>query len=172
MVEWTVGSLVTAIRNAGPPLYAAALISTLLLLLLPDYIIAELALLQFRQAHRLELGVAFIASASLLIVQGLFALAPFLRTQWQMWRRRRDARETLAALTKAEKEFLRTFIIGGENTRFESLYDGVANGLIAKHILYRASQLTVPGMPGMLLAYNLQPYFRKMLNKNRHFLDC
>lgn len=58
-------------------------------------------------------------------------------------------RNTLRELTQAEKAFLRPFVIEGENT-YASINDGVANGLQGKGIVYRASNLSLPGVPGML----------------------
>jgi hypothetical protein len=86
------------------------------------------------------------------------------------WRFRRNTQTILRTLTKAEKEFLRSYILGDENTRYASIYDGVANGLQAKGIVYRASNISVPGTPGMLFPWNLQPDAREALNKNRSFL--
>jgi hypothetical protein len=104
-----IGPLIAAIKNAGPPIYAAAMMSTLLLLFLPDTIVTEIGLLEFKQSHRLELGVTLIASTSLLTVYALFALAPFAQAEWVAWRRYRDIRKILADLTNGEKEFLRPF---------------------------------------------------------------
>jgi hypothetical protein len=167
----SIGPLITAIKNAGPRLYAAALISSLLLLFLPNSILAEIGLLNFRQTHRLELGVTLLASITLLSVHSLFAIAPFVQNQWKSWRWHSEIRKALADLTDAEKVFLRSYIIDGENTRYESIYDGVANGLRSKQIVYLASSITVPGMRGMVIPYNLQPYARKVLNKRRHLLN-
>jgi hypothetical protein len=41
----------------------------------------------------------------------------------------------------------------------------------AKNIVYRASHITVPGMPGMECPFNLRSYCRKVLNRRRHWLD-
>jgi hypothetical protein len=77
----------------------------------------------------------------------------------------------LKSLTKDEKAFLRPYIVDDENTQYASIYDGVANGLLAKNIVYRASHITVPGMPGMECPFNLRSYCRKVLNRRRHWLD-
>ena len=76
----------------------------------------------------------------------------------------------MAALTADEKQMLRPYIFAGENTVYESIYDGVANGLVAKRILYRASNLSVPGTPGVLFPFNLQPQARIELTKHPDFL--
>jgi hypothetical protein len=70
----------------------------------------------------------------------------------------------------AEKKFLMPYILEGENSCNVSIYDGVANGLRAKAIIYRASDITIPGVPGMLCPHNMQPYARALLNKHRRLL--
>jgi hypothetical protein len=87
------------------------------------------------------------------------------------WRFRRNLQSTLLDLTHAEKEFLRPFILEGNNTRYVSISDGVANGLQAKGVIYRASNFSLGGRPGMLFPWNLQPYARRALNENRHLLE-
>lgn len=159
MLEWF-GPFVTAIKNAGPLLYAAALIAALLLLFLPEPIVTQIGLTDFRVAYRRELGATLILSASLLAVQASFGVGQFGKGLWKEWEFNRSARATLRELTAAEKEFLRPYIVDGQNTKYVSIYDGVANGLQAKGIIYRASQLSVPGTPGVLFPWNLQPYAR------------
>jgi hypothetical protein len=116
-------------------------------------------------------GVGALFGAATFLVSVATHIVPFAQNQWNTWRWHRETRRALADLTRSEKDFLRPFIIQGENTRYESIYDGVANGLQAKGIIYRASNLTVPGRPGMLAPCNLQPYARQVLNENRHLLD-
>jgi hypothetical protein len=166
-----IAPLITAVKNAGPPIYTAVLVATLFLVLLPDPYLTQLGLVEIRLQYRTAIGIALIASASLLIVSTLFALAPHLGNRWKVWRLHRDTFHSLKTLTKAEKEFLMPYILGGENTRNVSIYDGVANGLRAKAIIYRASDVTIPGRSGMLCPHNMQPYARELLNKHRRFLD-
>jgi hypothetical protein len=83
----------------------------------------------------------------------------------------RNVRATLKQLTREEKELLRPLIINGENTVYRPISDGVAAGLAAKHILYRASILSVPGSPRMPFPFNLQPYARKALSEDQTLLD-
>ena len=166
-----VGPLITSIKNAGPLFYAAALIATLLLLFLPDSIIAQIGLTEFTLSHRSELGAALIGSASLLAVHSSFAVGRFAKGRWNKWRFQRNAREMLEELTAEEKEFLRPLILGGENTQYASISDGVANGLQARGIVYRASILSVPGTPGLLFPWNLRPYARKVLREEPYLLD-
>ena len=117
------------------------------------------------------LGIAVLASGSLVVVTAAFASATFVPKLWERHSTHRKVFKALRSLTEDEKAFLRPYIVDGENTRYASIYDGVPNGLQAKNIIYRASQITVPGRPGMQLAFNLRSYCRKALNRHRHWLD-
>jgi hypothetical protein len=167
-----IGSLINAIKNAGPVLYAAALAATSFLLFLPDDTITQMGLNEFRLTHRSELGATLLISASLLIVHALFAVGRSMRSGWKKWQFQRNARAMLEELTEEEKEFLRPYILAGENTQHASIYDGIANGLEARRIVYRASQMSVAGTPGLLFPWNLQPYARTMLSEEPYLLDA
>jgi hypothetical protein len=82
----------------------------------------------------------------------------------------KGVRYQLSLLTLDEKDFLRPYIWGGENSNYAQFSDGVANGLAAKNIVYRASNMSVPGSLAAF-PYNLQPYARAELIKHPHWLD-
>jgi hypothetical protein len=165
----TIGPLIAAIKNAGPPIYGAVFMATTLLLFLPDPIIMQLGLAEFKQLYRSYAGIALIASASLLSVYLLSALTSFASIYWEDWRLSRKGLKTLRELTNDEKNFLRPFIVDGNNTQYVELSDGIATGLAGKRLIYRASQVSVPG--SMEFAYNLQPFARRLLTRHRHLLD-
>jgi len=171
MWEASFGPVVNAIRNAGPQLYTAALVASSLVLFLPDSVIAQIGLTGARETYRLPLGLVFVASASLVAVHTLFSIPGLLTSPWRNWRYRSHVREHLSRLTAQEKQFLRPYIANGEATRHASVTDGIANGLQAKGIVYRAANITLPGQPGLLLPYNLQPIARKILERKCWLLD-
>jgi hypothetical protein len=148
---WTLGALL-AIFFGG-------------ILLGPQYGLPVPAELQAWSAAGMLFGVAvLLVSLASHIARGFESLL-----KW--WSFRRHLRRTFRELTTAEKEFLRQFIVDGENTAYEPIHSGVAGGLVGKHIIYRASHVSVGGVPGILFPYNLQPYARKALNKNPALLD-
>jgi len=166
-VEW-IAPLIIAVKKAGPPIYAAVLIACSVLLFLPDSVLARFGLTEFLQSYRTYVGVGFIGSLSLLAVTVLsFVLSPILSV-FEDWRFRRQGLRTLSELTNAEKEFLRPYIRDGENTHYTSISDGVAQGLVGKNLIYRASHVSTAGMN---FPYNLQPYARRLLIEHPHTLD-
>jgi Super-infection exclusion protein B len=164
----SVAPLITAIKNAGPPIYAAVFIATLLLLFLPDPVITQLGLAEFRQSYRKYAGVALIASVSLLSVQVISTITFSVLSMWKTWRVSRNGLKKLAELTVEEKDFLRLFILTGQNTQYAPINDGVVKGLELKLLVYLASSMSVGGFD---FAYNLQPYVRKLLKDRPDLLD-
>jgi hypothetical protein len=139
-------------------------------LFLPASLIQTIGLTEFREAHRMELGLALVASGSLLLIQLVIAIGNFLTAPIRRRRFSKDIRRQLESLTYEEKQFLRPYIYGGENTNYAQYSDGIANGLAAKKIIYRASQMSIPGTM-MAFPYNLQAYARQELSKHPHLLD-
>jgi len=84
------------------------------------------------------------------------------------WRIEQSVRGTLSELTEDEKSFLRHYIVDGQNTKYAQISDGVAKGLQAKNVVFRASNVSVPGGS---FPFNLQPVARRILTKRRQLLD-
>jgi hypothetical protein len=166
----TIASVVLAVLNAGTRLYAAVLVAALATLFLPTNLLQTIGLSQFKETYRMELGVALVASGSLLSIQLVAAVANFVMVPIRRRRISKDIRRQLEGLTYEEKQFLRPYIDDGENSNYAQYSDGVANGLVAKRIVYRASQMSIPGTM-MAFPYNLQAYAREELSKHPYLLD-
>jgi hypothetical protein len=166
----TIASVFLAVLKSGLRIYAAVLVAASAALFLPAALLDALGLSEFRNAHRMEIGLAFLASGSLLLTHLLFAIGHLVLRPIHQRNFTRNIRETLATLTYDEKMFLRPYIHDGENSNVASYTNGVANGLVAKQILYRASNASIPGtMLGF--PFNMQPYARKELMKHPELLD-
>lgn len=161
--------ILTALKNGGPPLYAATLVATLLAFVLPETYLLHIGLLELREEYKPWLGAALILSLSFLAVHIAIGIGRALKPHFRLWRHSRIGKKVFSALTNEEKEFLRPYIREGLNTRHAPISNGVVNGLEAKEIIYRASNLSTPG--GMNFPWNLQPYARKLLVKRPAYLD-
>jgi hypothetical protein len=166
----SIAPVLTSIKNAGPPIYGAVLVASALLLFLPDPLIAHIGLAEIRAQYLTYEGLTLLGSASLLVVSAVPICADLVRKRYGEWKFDKGARDILSSLTEDEKVFLRKYVINGENTVYSSISDGVAQGLTAKGIVFRASNVGIPG-PGMRFAYNMQPFARRMLAKRRQLLD-
>jgi hypothetical protein len=168
LVIESIAPIIIAVKKAGPPVYAAVLIACSLLLFLPDPVLARFGLAEFLQSYRTYVGVGFVASLSLLSVTVLSIVTSPILSTFEDWRFRRQGLRTLRELTNAEKEFLRPYIRAGENTHYAPISDGVAQGLVGKNLIYRASQVSTSGMN---FPYNLQPSARRLLTEHAELLD-
>jgi hypothetical protein len=148
----SVAPIVIAMKNAGPRIYAAVLVATLLLLLLPNTLIVQLGLTEFRATYKTYLGIALIVSASLLATHLVFQFSYVAQSHWNEYRRQRDTLKTLGELTEEEKELLRPFILEGQNTCYVEYSDGVVSGLERKQLGTSKNTLPRRGRNEILLA--------------------
>lgn len=162
-----IGAIIAAVIKVGVPIYVAALIASTLLLFLPDSAAHQIGIDEFRQLYRGYLGAAFVASVSLLAASGLSATSHVIGNRLDDRRLRRLTLDTLGMLTSDEKQFLRGFIVEGQNTVHAPLSDGVSGGLVAKQVVYRSSNI----FHGFTAPFNLQPIARALLTENPRLLN-
>jgi len=165
-MEW-LGSLFTAAISGGWKMYLAAFIASAALLFIPEALVVQLGLEEIRHHYRTYAGVVFIASASLVAVSTISSCVRIALRPWRDHRFNRSVYRTLSELTQEEKEFLRQFMDGGSNTVTAAINDGIAGGLAAKHIIYRASSISY----GFELPFNLQPVPRRLLSAHPELLN-
>lgn len=134
-----------------------------ILLFSPEKIAKALSVHIFVETYRNYLGPLFILLFSLLIVKIIGELIKAINRGKLLKQRN----ESLYSLTPEEKGHLSIFIHQNKNTICCNFEDGIAGGLLAKDIIYRASN-TVNILEGT--PYNLQPWARDHLNKNPQLL--
>lgn len=131
-----------------------------ILLFSPENLSKTFAIDEFVKLYRSYLGPSFILLFSLLItkllVEGM--------NKKKLFKKRM---KLLNSLTSEEKGYLAVFIREGKNTIYCALGDGIAGGLIAKGIMFKASNI-VNVLEGN--AFNLHSWARDYLNKNLHLL--
>ncbi len=79
-----------------------------------------------------------------------------------------DNKNRLRNLTEDEKDAVRPYIDDDKRTQKFKLSSGIGEGLKAKAILYKSSQL---GEYGDFFPYNIQDYAFDYLMKNKHLLE-
>lgn len=141
------------------------------MIFLPTPVIHSLGLQDFLSDYRPFLGASLIIALGVLVVEAVMSFRPAIKNAWLDYRYDKNLRISLAELTTDEKELLRRYIVGGENSLYRSINDGVATGLEAKNILYRSANISLPGVPGNLFPYNMQPFARRRLNKDSSYLN-
>ena len=97
-----------------------------------------------------------------------FLLYEYLSSHLSQWIILKRAKKRLRNLTEDEKDALRAYIDDNKRTQKFRLSSGIGEGLKAKAILYRSSQL---GEYGDFFPYNIQDYAFDYLNANKHLLE-
>ena len=131
-----------------------------ILLFSPENLSRILAIDEFVKSYRNYLGPSFVLLFSFLITKILVGEI----NKKKLLKKRM---EFMNSLTSEEKGYLVAFIYEGKNTIYCAFGDGIAGGLIAKCIIYKASNI-VNVLEGD--SFNLHPWARNYLNKNPHLL--
>lgn len=171
----TVTTFLTAIKQTTPVILLGVVIAASVGVFGSDGLMASLGLAELRTQYRPYLGGTLVLASSVLIAQGLAAIGRLVPSYLEKRRKKRRAAEALAqmqdalhSLTPDEKAYLLPFAIEEQNTLYFQIEDGVAGGLVAKHILFRSSNI---GHMRSGFAHNIQPWAREYLVGNRHLLE-
>ena len=159
-------SLLKAIKEASIQIFAAIAVTTGFLLLAPDSFITTIGLSEILTRYRSYLGIALLSSIVIMVVRLVGWL--YKRTNLHISQKHQEKLliQSLSELTPGEKAYLLPYIADKRNTQYFLIEDGIASGLVAKNILYLASNLGHPDF-----AYNMQPWARRHLAKNVNLLQ-
>lgn len=152
----------------GAVFYFAAFLATTALLVLPQSLLQGLGLSAVAEEQRPWIGLLWLASGSFSVVrtvQWLFESehSP-IRQRLQAW----SLRKRLSELSEPEKMILRKYLAEDTPTLTFPAQDGVVRGLVAKKILFRASEFAMPN--SWSFPFNLQPWARQALRKDPSLL--
>lgn len=126
-----------------------------------------LGLMSLDAQIRAWVAVAFILSAALLLAHLAFELGSLIGNKWQGHVLQKYRHAELHDLSPEEKMVLATYIRGNTKTVILAPQSGVAGGLEAAHIIFRASTIgTASGF-----AYNIQPWARDYLRQHPELLS-
>jgi Super-infection exclusion protein B len=146
-----------------PQLALVAALASGAMIFLPSEWLKYLGVDRVRELWRTELGIVFVVSACVVLT----VIVSHVTREVLAFRRMRARRVYLHKLTPDEKAALVPYIHGGATAVNYNYTDGVVQGLEARDILYRSSQV------GILFEfpYNLQLWAREYLEKNPRLLD-
>ncbi len=171
----SIASALSAIKQTTPALLLGIAVASLALLFLPANVTDVLGVAGLLKAYRPQIGIALIASLALLTAQGLVSASSWIKSL-VVESKKKKAREknqklrqeALHKLTPDEKGYLYAYIADEQNTQYFGVDDGVAGGLQAKSIIYRATNIgdMRTGFP-----FNIHPWAREYLTANPHLLE-
>lgn len=133
----------------------------------PDAWLRHLRINDFAKHNGEWLGIVFVVSSLLFIVDRTIAIAGWIRDQASLKKISQLRLQRLHALTEEEKQILRFYIIKQTKTNYLRIEDGVVNGLVAAGIIYLASS-TGSWLEGF--AHNISDFAWDYLNKNQTLL--
>jgi len=146
--------------GASTKVAAPVAIFTLVLLVLNDRhqeLAGRLGVAEIVQQHNGTIFLIGLAAWVMLLVAVVRWMYGLLVNKIENIKETQMQKHLLSTLSMREKEFLRTYIDQDTDTRYANVSDGVVGGLTAKTIVFRSSNL---GVPGTLqeFPYNLQPW--------------
>ena len=158
-----VTGLFALLKDVSPKIAAISAIVSGILLFSPSEFISRVGLDEMLKSYHSHFGIAFLISIAVIAVECLFWIAKRIKARIREGEVKRNLQGMLAELTPSEKEYLAPYIFNQVNTQFFGVSDGIAQGLQAKGVLYRSSNIgnIFDGFP-----YNLQPWARQFLYEN------
>lgn len=163
----SISSIFASFKKIAPiPLLALGIASGFILFA-PSKVIVVLGIELLRNSGQGVLGGVFVFSWAYLLAHLIGKIYGLISDQNNKRKTNKMRIGYLQELTPQEKGYLTPYIVQGKNTVKFRIEDGIAGGLAAKDILYRASTV------GDLLDgfdYNMQPWARKYLESHRELL--
>lgn len=156
-------TFLSGLKQATPTLLFGLVLASGLVLFATESFVTTLGLAEFRQANMSYLGGTFVVAVALLVSHLVFGSTSWIRRGIARHRRHKSLRE----LTPDEKAYLIPYVVNDQNTAYYLIEDGIAGGLTAKGIIYRASSVgsIVDGW-----AFNIQPWAKTYLKSHLELL--
>lgn len=167
MIE-SISSFLASLKAVTPQVLIGVAVFCGVLLFSSQHFVAALGLDGFVSTNRVYIGVGFIGSICILASQLLWWLKGSLLAPISTIRRVLGRSKVMRELLPDEKAYLLRYVTEQQNTQYFRLDDGIAQGLVIKHLIYQAAAV------GDLydgFAYNLQPWARRYFAKHPDALD-
>lgn len=133
----------------------------------PPGLASSLGVTEFRETYRLWIGLFFFFSCAgiltRLLLEGTARFRKFCREQKKV----NVLKYHLKQLNPDEQKCLLPYIEEKVSTQYVGMENGIFNGLQAKGIVYRSTQVAVRGF---IFGWNLQPWVQEYLRKHPRLL--
>lgn len=127
-----------------------------------------LGLREFTENNRHWIGLAFLASAAVALLDGAKEVAGWVRTQVATAKLRQKRLDRLHSLTEEEKQILRYYFAKQTRTNSLRIQDGIVQGLVAAGIIHQSASL---GDLHSGFSYNISEFAWDYLNTNPKILE-
>ncbi len=127
------------VLKLAPRYLLAVIVFCGVLLFVEDDIAKTLGIYNFTQNYRQWLGIALIATSSLVIIDWSIKISMVIRDIAFRIKRKKSILKSLHSLTEEEKQILRYYLCKQSKSNVLRIDDGIVNGLVAKGIIFRAA---------------------------------
>lgn len=143
--------------------YGSIALFCIFFILCPRTILEKFNLLSFYDNYAWLFFVTFIGASAFLISEALAPFAVLIQRKLNEFVFISSSKKFLHTLSQDEKAFLKFYFDNDTKTQHREYGDGVASGLEAGKIIYRASNMAVYHHT---FAYNIQPWVWKYLKSH------
>lgn len=127
-----------------------------------------LGLREFTENNRHWIGLAFLASTAVALVDGTKEVAGWVRNRVATAKLKQKRIDRLNSLTEEEKQILRYYLAKQTRTNSLRIQDGIVQGLVAAGIIHQSASL---GDLHSGFSYNISEFAWEFLNKNQTILE-
>ncbi|WP_094585840.1 superinfection exclusion B family protein [Synechococcus sp. BO 8801] len=153
-----------SVLKAAPYVFLGLAIASGTALFAPPAFQSALGIVSLLSTHRVWVGGTFLVSMSIFVsavgARATKLVSPVLLDQWNV----RQHRKKLKVLSPPEQKVLAAYLNANTTTLPQPYSNGVVGGLVAKKILYWASNIGHPGTTAF--DCNLQPWAWQELRKH------
>ena len=135
----------------------------------PSEFLDKLGVAEFAENHRQWIGLAFLFSATVVLVDWCKEIVAAIRNRSHRAKLKEECLKRLHSLTEDEEDILRHYTSNQTRTSVLGLDDGVAQGLVSVGILYPAAR---QGHLRKGLAHNITEFAWEYLNENKALVEA
>lgn len=132
----------------------------------PNGFVQQLALADFMKAYRAHIGVIFLASGSLVVINVCVWLVAKARRKAAYGKWKSEVASVLGSLDHAEKAVLREFYLQGKHTIELPMNNATVVGLQNKGIITLVGKYGKYSLAGMLFPFCISEEARNMITKD------
>lgn len=164
-------SQVFQVLKLGSKAYAVTALTSAIILVLRAFhpnVLNIFGASEFVEKYLPIVFFVFLLCFAALFVSLISVVFNFIMETWISRMELKKRQELLHFLSAQECEFLAGYLENDISAQRSTYSDGVANGLQAKEIVFRTSQISAPG--SRTFPYNIQPWALNYLTKNKDLL--
>jgi len=134
-----------------------------LLLFIPNDLLNQLSLKEFKIYFSKYIGIIFISSLAFIIIIVITWIIDYINDQRLQIKLKKLIKDSINSLDPQEKTVLREFYIQHQNTLKMPLDNSTVSGLINKRIIYQVGQYGKTSLIGMLFNFSITETARELL---------